>query len=269
MRQRFIVAVIIILLTPWILPQKVSASPEQSYKDYLYQSDQYRQAYNDFKVAKNEYDKFNTLTSQTSALDKSKTMLSSRDMLLRSYLLLLSEKLTNSDGVSQSDKTLYKSVIDNEIVFLNKHSELVASIGSVGDATQVSEQLESHYKVLSASIRQITTSLAIGNVALLARQYDDTVSTIRTFISSIRLDLPQDKQSIVDRWMISVVDKRNLYQQKIDTVIQTNAALKAADISKLDSTVSIMQRNIAEARSYLLEGSANMTELIGVLKKGN
>src|SRR3972149_4862635 len=92
--MRFLPIVFLILLVPHVF-----ASSQQAYQDYLFQFDIYRQKYSEFTVSKNEYLKSKTLTSQTTALEKTIAMLSFRDLLLRAYLLLLNEKLNEDRGL--------------------------------------------------------------------------------------------------------------------------------------------------------------------------
>jgi hypothetical protein len=250
-------------------PKTVYASSERAYNDYLYQLDVYRQKYNEFKIAKNEYDKFKTLTSQTTTLEKTKSMLSSRDILLKTYLTLLNEKLLENIGISQSERNLYQTLITNENTFLNDHSQLVSSIGSLEDCVEVSGNLESHYRILSASIRQTIIGLALGRTNVMAQQFDTTLAGLNSFVTAHRTDLSQSKQTIVDRWIITVQDKRRLYQQKIDSVTRINSALKGADLDELERQTTDMQKSITEAKTYLMEGSSNIHEIVNIIKEKN
>src|SRR3990167_2153444 len=152
--KRYFILFTCSILSLFLLSSHISASSQQAHTDYLYQYDVYRQSYNDFKVAKNEYEKFKSLVSQTDALEQTKKMLAQRDVLLRSYLLLLNEKLNENKGLDGSDKTLYQTLIQNEVKFLESHANLIPAIGSIDDTVDVSKQLESHYNILQTSIRQ-------------------------------------------------------------------------------------------------------------------
>ncbi len=248
------------------LAQPLQASSTGAYQDYLYQFDLYRAKYTDFKVAKNEYEKFKTLTSATDALEKTRTMLSQRDQLLRAYLFLLNEKLNEDKGLGTSDKQLYQTLIRNEVGFLQTHSQLVPSVGSLSDAVTVSQQLESHYLVLQASIRQTIVALHLGQLALLASQYDTLVSQAKNLITANSSFLPAQKQATVDRWLLQISNKRSLFGQKYDSLMRADAQLKGPSIDELDRSLAEMQKNISEARQYLVEGTAFINELLNSLK---
>ena len=109
---------VLFLLTPFVFALSVRATSSQAYQDYLYQFDLYRQKYNDFQVAKNTYEKFNTLESQSLALSSTKTMLQQRNTLLHAYLLYLYERVGEHGGITPSNKQLYQSLLANELAFL-------------------------------------------------------------------------------------------------------------------------------------------------------
>src|SRR3989344_509591 len=157
MRRMLFLPVLLMLVLLVALP--VKASSQQAYQDYLYQLDVYRQTYTDFAVAKNEYEKFKSLTSQSAALTKTIGMLTQRDVLLRAYLSLLNEKLNEDRVLSQTEKQLYQTVISNEITFLAEHAGRIPSIGSLDDETDAFHELESHHNVVYGSLRRIISGV--------------------------------------------------------------------------------------------------------------
>ena len=244
----------------------VNASSQQAHQDYLYQFDVYRQTYTDFQVAKNEYAKFNTLTSQTTALAKTKAMLSQRDQLLRAYLLLLNEKLNEDTGLNPSTKQLYRSLISNEVTFLENHAKLVPSIGSIGDAVRIGEQLESHYGVLQVSIRQILIGLSLGQLTILSDLYDKTMLDAQAQVQNNSTAFTPQKQETINRWLLQIANKKNLYQQKFDSISSANAQLRFSDLQNLERQYNALTKDIGEARQYLREGASFMTELVTAIK---
>lgn len=247
----------------------VFATSAQARQDYLYQFDLYRQRYTDFQVAKNEYEKFNTLTSQTTALQKTKAMLGQRDQLLHAYLLLLLEKLNEESGLSATTKQLYRSLIASELTFLEGHAQLIPSIGSIEDAVQVSSELESHYRVLQTSIRQILIGLSLGQLSILGQMYDTATRDSQSLIVASAGYFTPAKQEVVNRWVLQVSNKRSLFQQKYDAISSANALLQSRDSEDLERQYSDITKLIAEARQYLLEGASFLTELKNALKYVN
>lgn len=266
--RRITLCLFLLLLFSFIFTKSsiINASSSQAYQDYLYQFDLYRQSYSDFTVAKNEYLKFKTLTSETTALEKTKSMLSQRDLLLRAYLLLLNEKLNEDRGLRIAERQTYQAQIRNEIIFLENQSQLVPSIGSLSDAQTVSKQLESHYLLLQTSIRQTIIAITLGTLANLAKQYDSTMTQVQSLLSPNRTIFTPEKQATIDRWMLQITNKRSLYQQKIDAIASLNAQLTGNDINDVDRKFADAQRQLTEARQYLVEGAAFLQELMNVLR---
>lgn len=243
----------------------VLASSQQAYQDYLYQSDLYRQKYSEFAVAKNEYLKFKTLTSQATALEKTIAMLAQRDQLLRAYLLLLNEKLNENNGLIITDRQTYQTLLQNEVTFLEGHSKLVESIGSLEDTENVSRQLESHYNILQASIRQTIGGISLGQLASLVKQFDIALADAKALVSTNRGALAPQKQVTIDRWLLQITNVRSLYQQKIDQIQQANALFKGSSLDDQNKTSTEIKKHIAEARQYLFDGTSYLGEMVTAL----
>lgn len=267
MKRLFILLLLPVLLILPVLPVPfIYASSQRAYQDYLYQFDLYRQKYSDFTIAKNEYEKFGSLSSQTTALAKTSAMLSQRDQLLRAYLLLLNEKLNEDRGLGETQKATYRTLINNEIVFLDQHSSLVGSIGSLEDATSVSRELESHYAILQGSIRQTIVGVSLGQLTILARQFDQELADAKAILVGARGTFTPQKQATIDRWLLQITNVRSLYQQKIDSMTAKNAHLKDNSIDVLDDLFAEIKRELGQAKQYLIEGNGFMGELIEALR---
>lgn len=257
----FVLLILFVLLVPF-----AQANSERAYQDYLYQFDVYRQKNSEFTVAKNEYEKFRSLTSQATALEKTTAMLSQRDLLIRAYLLLLNEKLNEEKGLNLTDKSTYQTLIGNEVIFLDGHSKLVQSIGTLEDANNVSRELESHNAVLQASIRQTITGISLGTLAILSRQFDTVFADTKAIISNNRGTFTPQKQATIERWILQIQNIRSLYQQKIESIHSRNSQLKGTNIDSQDELFRTMKNDLGQARQYLSEGSAFVGELISALR---
>ena len=258
---------LIIFAIACFLPfQIVRATSNQAYQDYLYQYDQYRIKLNNFKVARTEYLKFKTLLAETTALDTVKAMMMQRNSLLRSYLLLLTEKLNENQGITTTDKQLYQTLIQNENTFLVNHTQLISSIGSISDATDVSKQLESHYLVLYAGIRQTLTTLSLGELMKLNTMYKNTFEDLRTIVDLNKQTVTPEKQSTIDRWLLQINNKQNLYQQKVEQIMTSNSQLKGNTQPEMDERFVTIQNNLNEAKQYLSEGASFMQELLNLIR---
>ena len=241
------------------------AASDQAYQDYIFQFDRYRETYADFRIAKNEYEKYGTLTSQTTALEKTRTMMTQRDSLLRSYLLLLDENLNEDTGLGTTERNLYQTILRNEITFLESHSNLVAAIGSLKDADTVSKQLETRNVTFQASIRQILIAIELGRLTDLQRQYDGVVEQVRSYITDHRGLLSNQMQATIDRWLLQVTNKETLFQQKTDSIRRSNEQLKSRTVVDLNQKFQSMRQTVREAHQDLIDGASNLTEVVRIL----
>ncbi len=257
---------LLVLLIPFVLLVPfVTASSPQAYQDYLFQADQYRKSTNEFQIAKTEYQKFKSLASETVALEKTKTMLTQRDLLLRSYLLLLNEKLNENTALNPSDKSLYQSLLAAEVAFLVNHSLLVPSVGTLADSVKISQELADRYETTQATIYRTVVSLALGELASAAKRYDQVSAAGQTLVNNSRQHFPAAKQITLDRWLLQIANKRTLYQQKADS-LRSKLGMLEGDTNELSRGYSQLRQELAEARQYLVEGSSFIVELTNSLK---
>jgi len=266
MRGKAALIVLLFISTLATPIRQIFASSETAYKDYLYQFDQYRTKQNNFKVARTEYLKYKTLLAETTALDTVKAMLSQRDQLLRSYLLLLNEKLNENTGLSTGDRQMYQTMIQNELKFLETHSQLIPSIGSLTDATNVSKQLESHYLVLEISIRQTIVALGQGDLQKLNKQYDMAFKALTDLSKANASTVTPQKQGTIERWILQINNKQNLFQQKMDQISVATGQIKGTSEQEMNILFVGVQKNLGEAKQYLLEGTSYMQELVNLIR---
>lgn len=245
---------------------KIFASTEQAYKDYIYHYDLYRKDFNDFQVAKNEYEKFHSLVAQTTALETAKKMLSQRDEMLRMYLLMLSEKILETSYIADSERELYQTLIQNETVFLKNHSDRIPSISSIADASQTSGELEDHYLIYQKSTRQILTGISLGIVRGIQTSFDQTSDALTALIAKNQSVIPLRKQVILDRWLLQIKNKRQNSQTKLDEVATSNYIYNATTNSQLDKQYQDQIQSLEEAKRYLQEGTSFMKEVLDAIK---
>ncbi len=266
MRKIFVLTIVIFFGFFAHPSARILAASEQAYKDYQYQFDLYRQAYSDFQVAKNEYQKFKSLQSQTLALEKTKLMLAGRDNLLRAYLLLLNEKLNETTAMSGPERQQYQTIIKSEVTFLESHARLIPSIGSLDDAVTVSKQLESHYLILQRSMRQTIIGISVGSLSGLKQQFDQTTMVSQALINASRGTFSVEKQATIDRWILQISNKKSLYQQKIDSINSDNTSWETSNLDEMNRKLLSLQQKLSGAWQELLEGSSFLTELVNTMR---
>ncbi|MBI5621202.1 hypothetical protein HY949_05455 [Candidatus Gottesmanbacteria bacterium] len=262
-RSLFFLVVLFVVYS--LLSRPAYALSQQAYQDYLYQFDQYRRTYSEFTTAKNEYLKFKSLTSQTTALTNTTAMLSQRYQLLRAYLLLLGEKLNEDKGLPDDQKTVYRALINTQIEAMNAGNLTISTVGSLDDAEAVSKNFEKQYPILSAAFRQTIVGITMGQLFSSARQFDGVFDEIRGTVQRSRSTFSPQKQATMDRWILQIANVRSLYQQKMDDIATKNRTLNERTLDGMDDVFRTLKRDLGEAKKYMIDGTGYMEELIQTL----
>jgi hypothetical protein len=268
--KKFLPGVIILflLVLPAFLVSRVRATSEQAYNDYLYQFDQYRQTYSAFQVARDSYLKYQSLTSQTAAVGAAQTMLTQRNLLLRSYLSFLNEKLNEDQGLDGSTKGQYQANVQKEITFLDTQNQNIAGITSIDDATRSSALLENHYVALQITIRQTIIGIILGKLSALTRSFDQNFQTAQTILTDNTALLTPEKVNVINQWFIQIQNTRALYQQKIGDIntFATTQVSAVRTVYDLDQKFSDINKQFSAAQQLLTQESSYLGEVVTALR---
>lgn len=243
----------------------VRASSPQAYQDYQYQYDVYRQRTSDFRIAFTQYQQFKSLASQQDTLDKAKLLLAQRSNVAKTYFLFLNERLTENPGLISSELSLYRSIITNQVGFLDQNLVLTPSISSLDDAAKVSETFDANYDTLQSANRQIIGAIELGYLNYFSKRFDDAAVHAQALIAASRSDFSPQKQGILDRWLLSLSNKHSLYQQKA-SAIRSAIPKIIGDVGQQDRLFLELQIKIGAARQDLLDAASYLKEIETALK---
>jgi hypothetical protein len=255
---------VFVSLTLFISP--VYATSQRAYQDYLYQFDTYRTIKLDFQTARDEYLHFQTLSSQTKAFEKTKQFLVQRDNLVKSYFLLLSERLDESIGVSADNKGKYQQFLASDSAFLTAHAQQVPQTLSLDAAIAQSTPFEAQYRILQRDIRRVLLTLALGQIKTLNDTVVSLIGDAQIIIDTNTNAFPSQKQSTITQWMQQIQKKEDLFQQKYTTLTGAAATLDGFDPDDLNRNYVVILKGITDARQYLVDCSLYLGELKNSLK---
>lgn len=264
MVKRFVLVIIAFLL--WLpIASPVFASSEQAYRDYQFQYDVYRQRSSDYHIAYTQYQQFKSLASQQEALEKAKLFLAQRDNVAKTYYLFLSERITENPGMLPSEVSLYRSIITNQIGYLDQNVVLAPSIASFEDAKRVSEDFLKNYETLQAGYRQSIAAIELGYLQYFAKRFDETAKRAQALIIESKSQSTPQKQAVLDRWLLSLSNKYTLFQQKA-TDIRASIPKITGDVQQQDRLFLALQIKIGAARQDLVEAASYLKEVETALK---
>lgn len=257
---RVLVFILFLLTASFGYVPEIHASSLQAYRDYQYQYDVYRQRVTDFRVSYTQFKQFNSLASQQRALDTLKLLLTQRELVAKTYFLFLNEKITENPGLVRNDASLYRTIVANHIGSLDRNSILIPSVGSFEDAQNISERFETNYEAMQSSFRQTIIALELGYLNYFARRLNENTITANALIAAAKTQSVPEKQEHLDRWLLTLTNKQNLYQQKM---VEIGASLLTitGDIKQQDRVFIALKEKVGTARQDLVEAASYLKEI--------
>lgn len=250
---------LLLVLLPLLLNVSfVHADFDSAYQSYLSQYDQYRLALSNYQTAKNRYLTYQTLTSQSEALDNTKTFLAARDQTLILYLQLLLEK--NPDES-------YLNLLNQEISFYKDHLNTIAAVGKLDDAVAVSTKAKEHFSQTEALSRQTIVNIILNKLKNISGNQNKIESGFEEKINFVK---NQGKETTtLERWTLSFKGKQLLVNQKMEEAQALSDKLEPKSSDQLSRDFSKIQTVIYDANQYLKEGTSFLVEIEKELKYGN
>jgi hypothetical protein len=191
--------------SPVPTPAQASFSASRALTDYLYTYDQYRSAHDDYQSARNEYLTYQTLVAQQKALDATKNMAKWRSELIRTYLVALRQRVTESTDIAMSDK---QSLIDNlntQANWANDQKSVVDSAGTLNDLVKLTQVLENRYDQINNAYYQGLTALLAGKEDSLRGKVQGQLDQLRTTV--LALQTKGIKTEVYERWLLEAQGK--------------------------------------------------------------
>jgi hypothetical protein len=259
-----LVTSIIIFLS--LFNSMVFASSQQAYKDYIYEFDQYRTKNTIFLDNRDEYEKFKTLVSENKVIESSKNMMIRRDILFKSYLSLLIEKINENPGLVPEDKNSLLSSIQTKNDFLNNHQLTINSISNLNDIKLKGKDFSTFYPDFLLASNRITVSIAIGNLIYYQKNIVQKYELLITQINLNRHQITPKKQEIINNWVSTIAERIKQFQEKLDIIKQNNINLTALFNNDSMEYLNDASTQLADASQLLTTISANLLEVMDIMK---
>lgn len=244
----------VFFLAFFLLAPVVRADYNTAYRDYVYNYQLYRNAFNDYQVAKSTYQTYRTLTAQNDAIAKFKTVLEARDSVMAVYYNLLQEKLNMTPAVDDATKNTFNGIKTSEKSWLDVNQAKIDAAGSLDDLNSVSAEFDSRYSQMDLETKQTVGNILLAKEADLKGQLDQLIGTEVQILSQIRQSGQDTSQW--DRGVISAKSKLDLYQQKVG---------EAHDTFYPQNTYSNQGINIFQGQQALTSANQYLRETVGYL----
>ena len=238
---------------------------KRAYDDYLYNFNLYRQTHLEYTSAKSEYYAYQTLESETRALEKTRALLFTRNAALATYLTALRMKLVETTNVINYEQSMRFIYLDNQISFLKLNDQKLPAPATIDDLQIVSNEVADKYPEIEILAYQTLTTINAGQVEGLTSRLEVEVKKLEEKIDEAR-NLGEDTTT-VERWLLNVKEKIVLAKRKREEAKNLISTLVPKEQNKKAVWASSQQLS-EEANQYLKEAVSYTKEIIKKLKYG-
>ncbi|MEK7166727.1 MAG: hypothetical protein AAB874_08010 [Patescibacteria group bacterium] len=250
--------IIVAVFLTIVIKTPAKADFQSDYQGFLKTYDSYRSAHTQYLTTKNQYLQYGTLTAQNEALIAVKNFLSQRNGVLLSFISLL--RLKNAD---QS----YATLLNEEEVFLLGHQNRIPSVSTLDDSVRISQEAESRDNTFQTVSRKIAATIIISKVESLYLRYQLLDGEAQHLIQILKT---QGKDTArLERWVLDAKNKALLAEQKLFEARNKTDVLSGFGVDQLSKSYINVQFTIFEAKQYITEALAFMTELKESIKYGD
>ncbi|NMB56844.1 hypothetical protein GYA19_02800 [Candidatus Beckwithbacteria bacterium] len=238
---------------------------QREVEDYNYQYEKYREAYKDFEVARSDFVKHQTLTSQNELIEQLRRVLIQRAQVMRTYFLALKYKLNTTAGVANSEKAELGASLDDHIGWLQNNMDTIEDLPSptLSDLFEYSKRLEKQdadYLILGYT--SLATILS-GKMRNLHQQLLNVNSNLKSYVDSSNIKFLTNWWKEADD---SILKARNKLTNA-ETLINEELAGNTSNENKVVTILSEIQVILKDSQTDLLNGSKYQKEIINEMGK--
>jgi hypothetical protein len=254
-------------------PQPPEFTSEVAQKDYLFMVEKYNKARSDYLLARSQYLSAQTLAAQTQARNATAAMISSRDEVVRAYLLFLRTKVEEDPNIKADIKSGLFVRLNSEITWYENHKSRIRSAGSLNDLVADSDEAKKQFETTTRVASEARSLLPIAAVEETRGVASGILGNTRTTINNISSNGDHPVSS-AQRWILEAENKltrsfdKELEARKVLETIQTgggNNSLRsnpAEDFNKLTLLLEESLQFIRESRDHLKEVVKNLKFVI-------
>jgi len=180
----------------------------------------YRTAYQQYLLAKNQYQQYHTETTRLTAISSLKTLLSSRNQLQLTYLTNLRQALADSTNIANYSQTTLYLNLEKELSTLEQFSSDISGVSSLSQAKDVSSSWQLRLPASDTLSQSTKNQILLARLQKLQDQllpYVDsaspssTLDLIKSKLQAAQTDKPQLKYDLLKQASDLLVQ---LYAQK-------------------------------------------------------
>jgi hypothetical protein len=252
--------------------QSVSLSDfDKAVQNYLESVDVYKKEHADYVLARSQYLRFETLSSQNAAFEETKQMLTARDQVIISYLIALKEKVLASPGLEETMVTETVAKIDQEIGWFSDHQTKVPSAGNLEDLVEDSELAMKRYELATPIFYEGLSVPSYGLVTDYEERLENLHTGLKAKFEEISTEereeyqLSSRKSQLIEKWLLESQLRFVRSEEKrieVLTLINELASVKRVRSKNYDDVIL----TLSESRQHLKESINFMNEILREIK---
>ena len=256
-----------VFATPLPLAAQESSGFDRAFEDYTYQYKEYLENHKEYVIAKNQYQTYETLTTQTIALEQTAKMLSARDKVVRTYLLAIQAYMEKEADLNQPTLSALYLELGREAIWFEDHEKKLAGAATLADMTSVAKEAETRYTTTEKSIYTSFFQIYSYKEEQLHQKIALQIEAIDGLISRLRLEDKKDTGTI-ERWLLEAKKQKLLGEEKLASA-QKFTLEKARDSKAKRALYNTHVQLLETSHQYLKEANLNLTEIITEIKRGD
>jgi len=200
--------------------------------DYLFQSEKYREDYDQFTVSRDKFLTYKILSARKQAIDATKRLLLQRNQVLRTYFLALKQRLRTAAGVIEADtKESLISQLDKKIIWIEEEDEEIENLStpSLDDLFILSDRIEDKNEELKGLSYQSLSEIVLGKIRSLQQE---SVAATALLKEQVFKDKTATQAAQLNLWLKEVSVKNYLAQKEIEAAEVNLWKLKGANKEK-------------------------------------
>lgn len=244
---------------------------DEAFIEYSLKKEEYLKAHDEYRAARANYLRFQTLTARDEAIAATKKMLIARDEVIIYYVDMLSARTREAEGISGSAKDETFLLLEVERNWYSEHKDRVPSAATLEDLEQDSKEARNRYEQSPGAFYMVHARVAQGKVNEYNTRFDSSMAALESKIAAIRTDtrpeyiLSDTKLVTIDRFML---DAKNRGVRADEKAIEVELAIEKLPIAKKNSLNSFNQSIflLESLKQYLREGLTLSREVIREIK---
>jgi hypothetical protein len=237
---------------------------QRAYQDYIYYMDLYRQAYNEFQLARSQYLQSKTLTAKSNAQSATLKLLQTRDEVVKTQLTAIRQKIQDTAGISSSEKQLLYSQIDSEVAWFDNHKKALTSAGTLEDLVKDNEAASERYKGTLLVSYGALNSISVGKIVNFRETISKIITDINKKVSEIRENDDKETQKI-ERWLLETDNRLTRSREKEQSARNLISSIKP-DQRNIQDIFNDSQFTLEESYQFIKEANNYLKEIVREIK---